>query len=399
MVVSWLSIKDNAMTTILTNQQKIDRYDNAKKKARSLNQELLTEYSRSLTLRSKIRLKCMKCSEERLMRFRHFISRGLSCKKCKKLLRYNKICEIVRLRGGECLSTEYTTSQSKIELRCGKGHTWWSTPNNIKFHNRWCPKCAKNKRITYEDVKKLIGEKNGQLLTCKENYTTTIKQLKVKCNLCDYIWTPTYNNIKNHNGWCPKCAQVASSAKLRLSIEDATNIAKFKSGKCLSKEYKNAHSKLLWECKKGHQWEASYSHIKHSNSWCPICRYSKGETLVRKIFESLFDESFPCKRPMWLKYKSYKGLELDGYCETLKLAFEYQGNQHYELHRLYHRTQEQFKYQQEKDEFKRKKCQEMGITLIEIPEFKDLKKIDQIQSDIKDKCNKYLSIKKELPLQ
>ncbi|MCP4898302.1 MAG: hypothetical protein GY906_15115, partial [bacterium] len=39
-------------------------------------------------------------------------------------------------------------------------------------------------------------------------------------------------------------------------------------GKCLSDTYINTHTKLLWECKQGHQWEAKPSNIK-SGRWCP----------------------------------------------------------------------------------------------------------------------------------
>ena len=42
-------------------------------------------------------------------------------------------------------------------------------------------------------------------------------------------------------------------------------------------------------------------------------------------------------RPDWIKNKEGNKLELDFYCEELKLAFEYQGIQHEQYHQFFHR--------------------------------------------------------------
>ena len=66
------------------------------------------------------------------------------------------------------------------------------------------------------------------------------------------------------------------------------------------------------------------------------------------------------------------GLELDIYISGLKLAFEYQGKQHYLLSSLYNQTKEEFEYQQYKDRCKKKLCKLKGITLIKIRYDEDL---------------------------
>ncbi len=53
-------------------------------------------------------------------------------------------------------------------------------------------------------------------------------------------------------------------------INQLNQIAKDRRGKCLSNIYKGSKSKLLWECKKSHQWEATPSSIKQG-TWCPFC--------------------------------------------------------------------------------------------------------------------------------
>jgi hypothetical protein len=52
---------------------------------------------------------------------------------------------------------------------------------------------------------------------------------------------------------------------------DMQSIAQQKGGKCLSKQYINSKEKLLWECNKGHMWEATPFSIIVRKSWCPVC--------------------------------------------------------------------------------------------------------------------------------
>jgi len=66
-------------------------------------------------------------------------------------------------------------------------------------------------------------------------------------------------------------------------------------------------------------------------------------------------------------------MELDGYSESLGLAFEYQGIQHYELCPWLHKTQQAFEAQKQRDQEKRELCKAHGVTLIEVPWYtKDL---------------------------
>lgn len=102
----------------------------------------------------------------------------------------------------------------------------------------------------------------------------------------------------------------------------------------------------------------------------------KYETRCRQILEKIFNKSFPCVRPAWLKNpKTGRNLELDCFCASLNLALEFQGAQHADFSYHFHRTQAAFEYQQWRDEYKRQKCAEMGVKLITVPhtvEFKDL---------------------------
>lgn len=97
---------------------------------------------------------------------------------------------------------------------------------------------------------------------------------------------------------------------------------------------------------------------------------NKTEGVCRNIFENIFHKKFPSVRPDFLKNPTTgHNLELDGYCEQLKLAFEYDGVQHARFEKHFHKSSKDFVYQVAKDDFKTQKCKTVGIDLIRIPHY------------------------------
>jgi hypothetical protein len=96
-------------------------------------------------------------------------------------------------------------------------------------------------------------------------------------------------------------------------------------------------------------------------------RISKGELKCKETLEKLTGKSFPTIRPDWLKNpETGENLELDGYNEELRIAFEYNGRQHYEdghFNMGGYETIQQWR----RDQFKRQVCAMYGIHLIIIP--------------------------------
>jgi len=100
------------------------------------------------------------------------------------------------------------------------------------------------------------------------------------------------------------------------------------------------------------------------------------EEVCRAVFEDIYKTPFPKVRPDFLlnphprsrgkKGKKGRNLELDGYNEELKIAFECNGRFHYEPH-VFTANSEDHKYQLWKDKFKHDRCRELGITVITIP--------------------------------
>jgi hypothetical protein len=118
------------------------------------------------------------------------------------------------------------------------------------------------------------------------------------------------------------------------------------------------------------------------------------ERECRKIFLDLFFPSaFNRNRPEWLiSPMTSMILELDGYNKKLRIAFEYQGEHHENLHYFNQYDEQLLLEQQERDRFKATRCEERGITLIVIPSkytFKDPSTMRSFIISELDKFGKY----------
>ncbi|MEK6905778.1 MAG: hypothetical protein AABX24_05240, partial [Nanoarchaeota archaeon] len=60
------------------------------------------------------------------------------------------------------------------------------------------------------------------------------------------------------------------SHRAKLTIEEMHDLSKSRGGKCLSKEYVNNKVRLEWQCEKEHVWRATAHDIK-SGHWCSKC--------------------------------------------------------------------------------------------------------------------------------
>ena len=107
----------------------------------------------------------------------------------------------------------------------------------------------------------------------------------------------------------------------------------------------------------------------------------KTEELCRTVIERLTNKYFPTCRPVFLQNpRTGRNLEFDGYNHELKIAFERQGEQHYEyntgrslfkdkyINGALHKTGfQQWKEQIQRDIYKQTVCRVLGIELIIIP--------------------------------
>jgi hypothetical protein len=193
----------------------------------------------------------------------YFIGRG-------PLSLINQIQQIAESHGRKCLSGSCNSLSSVLWWECDKGHRWQATPSRIRAVKNWCSVCAeKPNGTTIEDMKSLAKDRGGRCLS--EAYKGSLTKLLWECSE-GHQWKTTPTTIKN-GSWCPICSRNKQLSKTRLTIDAMQTLAKKRDGECLSEVYTNNRTKLLWECREGHTWEATPHGIK-KGTWCPECYVS-----------------------------------------------------------------------------------------------------------------------------
>lgn len=95
---------------------------------------------------------------------------------------------------------------------------------------------------------------------------------------------------------------------------------------------------------------------------------SAGEMECRRVAEKLTGKSFPKKRPDFLRNDiTRSNLEIDCYCDELKLGIEYNGIQHYQYNPHFHASKDAFYNLKYRDQMKTRLCAENGVKLIIVP--------------------------------
>lgn len=215
-----------------------------------------------------------------------------------------------------------------------------------------------NRKYTIEDMKNLAKERNGDCLS--EKYTNPMTKLLWKCHTCNHEWN-TKPRLIIDGSWCPKCVYKRKSEQYRTPIEEIEKIAKDRGGSCTItyRTKSKPHYNIEWQCASGHKWISQLHKVK-SGSWCKRCLRNFTEEKCRYILENLTGKTFnPSKMGISL-------FVFDGYSDELKLAFEYNGEQHY--HYVPHLQRGvSLKQRQAHDKEKETLCQIHNLKLIVIP--------------------------------
>ena len=101
---------------------------------------------------------------------------------------------LAREHDGECLSTAYVNSFTKLRWRCAEGHEWEAQPNNVKNLDNWCPACAGNLRDTIEQMQALAKAHDGVCLSTV--YVNHHTKLRWRCSE-GHEWEAMPSNVKN----------------------------------------------------------------------------------------------------------------------------------------------------------------------------------------------------------
>ena len=212
--------------------------------------------------------------------------------------------------------------------------------------------------------------------TFGEDYTgSKVKMLLIHdCGFEDeFSWHDLQRRYNNDpNNYCEGCSNfVSRKKKFKLDavldnlkeVENKLNLtcinkdmidkpifdAKFQCNKCGVIKQVKFYKKMIRGCQ-------SCSSFK-----------GRGELFCKNFLQNIFNKPFITVRPKFLTYINKDPLELDCFNQELKLALEFQGKQHLKYDPFFHcRDFKKFEEQQQRDLFKREKCREYGINLIEV---------------------------------
>jgi len=312
------------------------------------------------------------------------VRRGSWCPTCanRNSGEYHKLTiqdmqKIAKSRSGKCLSKKYVNNETNLKWECAEGHRWKARPSAVK-NGSWCAKCYGNTKKTIEQMRRFAESKKGKCISKK--YVNSQTNLKWECAR-GHQWLARPAHILSGQSWCSAC-----SGKKKKTIEQLKALAKERGGRCLSKNYKNAHAKYEWECGLRHRWEATFGSIQNGTTWCPECSAGISERICREYFRQLFGKPFPKCRPKWLKNNDGNQMELDGYCKELRIAFEHQGKQHDSLKTMFTKSQKELSKRIKLDKEKVLLCEKNGVRLIAIPQLHTDLKLKKLQRFIYDEC-------------
>jgi uncharacterized protein YkuJ len=124
-------------------------------------------------------------------------------------------------------------------------------------------------------------------------------------------------------------------------------------------------------------------HTIQNGSLCPNQTRSFSEIIVHHYLEKLLNIKFVAnKKYSFLINSNGNKMELDGYNDEYKIAFEHHGLQHYSVG-FFQKDENFLKKRIEDDNLKRELCKKNNIRLIEIPALFNLTQLQELKQVIR----------------
>ena len=262
---------------------------------------------------------------------------------------------VFKVHGIMLLEKEYTNSRTKMASSCLVCDYEWSVCLDKVRDRRGCPRCSKCLKYTIIDAQNVAKEHCGECVSTI--FKDVHSKLTWKCSL-GHKWDATFHHVQGGT-WCPDCSW--SKPK---TIEICCDMAAENDGYCLSTVYGNAFSPLTWKCANEHIWNTSYVSV-YKGSWCPECSSLKSQKALIDFIRLIFPHYtvfFNFRGFVWLETIKKHRQVIDIYILELKLAIEYDGEQHFRPVRFcgisQERAEENFKNVQRLDALKEGKIKQ-----------------------------------------
>ncbi len=291
----------------------------------------------------------------------------------------------------------YIDMYTKVIIICPIHGEFLVTPvNHLK--GRKCPKCKADKignlkRFTKKDfVQKAFNihsDKYGyDNFIYKDSQTKGYVTCLVNKDHGDFSITPN-NHIRGRG--CPKCKFQNQIKRQQLTLEEFIRRARIIHGDKYDYSkvvYVNMYTKVIITCKEhGDFLQRPNEHLRGYG--CGKCKASKGEQVIKLILDKhgIINET---------EYKIpelVSNYEYDFYLPDCNILIEFHGIQHYERIPYFHKTEDDFLKQKERDIFKKDHAHRFKYRLLEF-NYKQLKHMtrEQFEEMILSNIKKYKKI-------
>ena len=275
------------------------------------------------------------------------------------------------------LLSEYVDMYQKMTFKCKCGDlftTNWHEFNNKKFPKRQCNKCGRKKpndenKITCEFIEKYLEDNDYTCKLISAEYIDCDSKLEFECE-CGNHFFASWSNIKHMSGMCKDCAMSP------ITHDDyIRKISKFLDRFDVIGKYNGSDKNIDIRCKKcGYIIRQRAKNVYERGIYCPCCDGTKGEQYISNYLLINNIEFIPQYKFEDCKY--INPLPFDFYLPKKNICIEYQGQQHYKPIDFFG-GKAKFDEQVERDNIKRKYCNDNNITLLEVP-YKEFNNIDKI---------------------
>lgn len=277
----------------------------------------------------------------------------------------------------------YKNTHAKMKIICPVHGEFWQTPD-AHMSKIGCNKCGRKVagrkiRLSEKDfIERVKIIHNNKYDYSKVKYELSSEKVIVICPKHGEFLIKPVQHLSGHG--CKICGREQANSKTRSSIEvfiqKANKIHNFKYDYTKAK-YVSNKTKLEIICPKhGNFWQTPHGHL--SGKGCASCYKRKTQN---EIF-CLLKQNFPNENWVWEYRSEWLGLQsIDIVNERIKLAIEYNGEQHYMPVKIFG-GEEEFEKTKNRDIIKEEKIRNNGYNLYIIPynEYNKKKIINDIKT-------------------
>ena len=136
---------------------------------------------RYVTVITPVRWRCQQGHEWEAA-FHYIKNHGQWCPECAGNIRLTlkDMQALAAKKGGKCLSVHYKNLNEILRWECAKGHEWETQANSVRNNGSWCPHCAGVAKLNLDHMISLAKKYGGECLST--NYVDSKTKLRWRCS-------------------------------------------------------------------------------------------------------------------------------------------------------------------------------------------------------------------------